>query len=155
MEHRTSQFDVSEVSRTFRHAFTASLTFEVAVYCSHSRIHQSSNFWTVCCLIHNLRVLHFGHRVRFLRYVSVTEQKKSKENIQSLREKECRTELRVLCGWVPRNKQIDDLAWLQKTRRANKEEPGVEGYEQGRLKENRWRYSILRHDSGGATGCRA
>ena len=99
-------------------------------------------------------MLHLSHRVRFLGYVSVTKQKESEENIQSLREKEYRTELRVLCGWVPRNKQIDDLAWLQKARRANEEGTGVEGYKQGRLNENKWRYSILRHDSGGATGCR-
>ena len=35
-----------------------------------------------------------------------------------------RTELRVLCGWVPQNKQTDDLAWLQELGESKKIECG-------------------------------
>ena len=127
MKYRTSQFDMSEMSRAFRHPFSTRLTFKVSVYGSHPWIHQSSNFRPVCGLVHHLRVLNFRDRVRFLSHVSAHNERKE-ENIRFLREKGYRTELRVLCEWVPQNKQTGGLAWLQKVGRANtKKEQGVKG----------------------------
>lgn len=73
MKYRTSQLDMSEMSRALRHAFSTGLTFKVSIYGSHPRVHQSSNFRPVCGLVHHLRVLDFRDRVRFLGHMSVQD----------------------------------------------------------------------------------
>jgi len=79
MKYGTSQFDMSEMSRALRHAFSTRLTLEVSIYGSHPRIHQSSNFWPVCGLVHHLWVLNFRDRVRFLGNMSMKNEKGRRE----------------------------------------------------------------------------
>ena len=76
MKYRTSQFDMSEMSRALRHAFSTRLTLEVAIYGSHPWVHQPSNFWPVRGLVHHLRMLNFRDRVRFLWHMSLENERR-------------------------------------------------------------------------------
>jgi hypothetical protein len=66
MEHGPSQLYVAKVTWTLGHPFATCLTLEIPVNRAHSRIHQSTDFWFVRRLIHDLGVLDLGDRVTFL-----------------------------------------------------------------------------------------
>lgn len=66
MKHRSCEFDMSKVPWTLGHTLTASLALEVAVNCTHARIHQATEFWLVCGLIHDLGVFNLCDRICFL-----------------------------------------------------------------------------------------
>lgn len=72
MEHGPRKLNVSKVTWTLRHALSACLAFEVAVYCAHSRIHQAADLRLVRCFIHNLSKFDFCNRVCFLSKLSTS-----------------------------------------------------------------------------------
>ena len=66
MEHGPCQLDMPKMSWTLRHPFSTCLTLEVAVYCAHARVHETTQLWFVGCLVHNLWMFNFGDGIRFL-----------------------------------------------------------------------------------------
>lgn len=54
------------MTRTLRHAFSTSLTFEVAVDCTHAGIHQSAHLRLMCGFVHDLWMFDFGDGYGFL-----------------------------------------------------------------------------------------
>ena len=66
MKHRTRQLDVTEVSWTLRHAFSARLALEVPIRRPHPRIVQTADFQLVRSLIDDFRVFDLGNGVCFL-----------------------------------------------------------------------------------------
>ena len=66
MEHGPCQLDMPEMPWTLRHPFSARLTLEIAIYCTHARIHETTQLGFVGGFVHDLWVFNFGDRVRFL-----------------------------------------------------------------------------------------
>lgn len=67
MEYWPRKLDVTEMTRTLRHPLATCLTLKVTIYSPHSGIHQPALLNFLPSLIHDLRKLDFGYRMRFLR----------------------------------------------------------------------------------------
>jgi hypothetical protein len=79
MEDGSGKFNVPEVARALRHALAAGLTLEVSVYCPQTGIHQTTSLRPLVILVHNLRELNLGDRVRFLLTGDISESDESEE----------------------------------------------------------------------------
>ena len=66
MENGPRQLDMPEMSWTLRHPLSTRLTLEIAVYCAHTRVHETSELRLVGGLVHDLGMFNFGDRIRFL-----------------------------------------------------------------------------------------
>lgn len=66
MENGLCQLDMPKMSWTLRHPFSTRLTLEIAVYCTHPRIHKTTQLGLVGRFVHDLWMFNFGDRVRFL-----------------------------------------------------------------------------------------
>lgn len=66
MKNRPRQLYVTKMTRALRHPLTTRLALEIPVYCSHSRVHQTTHLRLVSGLVHNLRMLDFGDGDGFL-----------------------------------------------------------------------------------------
>ena len=66
VEDGPRQLDMPEMPWTLRHPFSTRLTLEIAVYCTHSGVHEASNLRFVGRFVHDLWMFNFGDRVRFL-----------------------------------------------------------------------------------------
>lgn len=67
MEDWPGQFYVAKVARTLGHALSAGLAFKVSVDGTHAGIHQATELWFMCSLIHDLWMLNLGYGIGFLR----------------------------------------------------------------------------------------
>ena len=61
MKNRLCQFDVTKVTRTFRHILVASGALELSVDGTKSRVVQSSISWLQLTLVHRLGVQNVGN----------------------------------------------------------------------------------------------
>jgi hypothetical protein len=66
MKDRPGELDVAEMTGTFGHTFTARLALEVAVDGPHPGVHETADLGFPGGLVHDLGMLDFGYRVRFL-----------------------------------------------------------------------------------------
>ena len=66
MEYRPRQLNVAKMPRTLRHTLSASLTLEVPIDRTQTRIHQPSDLGLVCGFIHHFREFDLRDRVGFL-----------------------------------------------------------------------------------------
>ena len=66
VEDGLCQLDMPKMPWTLRHPLTTRLTLEIAVYCAHPRIHETTQLGLVGRFVHDLRMFNFGDRVRFL-----------------------------------------------------------------------------------------
>ena len=68
MKDWSCQFNMPKMARTLRHAFSTRLTFKVAVYGTHTGIHQSAHLRLMCGFVHDFWMFDFGDRDSFLWY---------------------------------------------------------------------------------------
>jgi hypothetical protein len=66
MKYGTCKFDVAKMPRALCHTLATGCALEVAVDGAHAWILEASFFRTLGGLVHYLRKLNFGDRVRFL-----------------------------------------------------------------------------------------
>jgi len=65
VEDRARKLNMPKMTWTLRHSLSTSLTLEVPIYSTHSRIHQSTFLRPLTCLIHHFREFYLCHGVRF------------------------------------------------------------------------------------------
>ena len=75
VEDGPRQLNMPKVPWTLRHPLSTRLTLEIAVYCAHPRIHETTQLGLVGRFVHDLRMVNFGDRVRFLFWSSETRPK--------------------------------------------------------------------------------
>ena len=66
VEDGPRQLNMPKVPWTLRHPLSTRLTLEIAVYCAHTRVHETSELGLVGGLVHDLGMFNFGDRIRFL-----------------------------------------------------------------------------------------
>jgi hypothetical protein len=118
MEYRSSQLNVTKMSRALGHRLSTSLTFEVTVNCAHTRVHQTAKLGFMASFIHDLGMLDFDDGISLLqkRQENFSEALGRQNCLQFPLERGCRTEPPSLYGWGLRSVQIGDLTWLRDRR---------------------------------------
>ena len=109
MEDGPRQLDMRKMPWTLRHPLTTRLALEIAVYCTHPRVHEASQLGFVGGFIHDLGMFNFGDRVRFLPLVvrnALKARKNSKNTHYLLWREDTELDFTHFADWCRRVREL-------------------------------------------------